>query len=53
MPEDNWHTKLLALRLLGQFAERSQIPFSRTLYQVIQRHTNYYYYYHYHNIIMI
>jgi hypothetical protein len=35
VPEDNWHTKLLALRLLGQFAERSQIPFSRTLYQVI------------------
>ena len=32
--EDNWHTKLLSLRLLGQFADRSEVPFSRTLYQV-------------------
>ena len=33
--EDNWHTKLLSLRLLGQFAERSELAFSRTLFQVV------------------
>jgi elongation factor 3 len=33
--EDNWHTKLLSLRLLGQFADRSQVPFSRTLNKVV------------------
>ena len=33
--EDNWHTKLLSLRLLGQFADRATIPFARTLNQVV------------------
>jgi len=33
--EDNWHTKLLSLRLLGQFADRAEIPFARTLNQVV------------------
>jgi elongation factor 3 len=33
--ETNWQTKLLALQLLGLFAERSNVPFSRTLYQVV------------------
>jgi len=33
--ETNWQTKLLSLQLLGMFAERSNVPFSRTLYQVV------------------
>jgi len=33
--ETNWQTKMWALRLLGQFAEQSDAPFSRTLYQVV------------------
>jgi elongation factor 3 len=33
--ETNWQTKLLALRLLGQFAENSDAPFARTLFQVV------------------
>jgi len=33
--ETNWQTKMWSLRLLGQFAEQADAPFSRTLYQVI------------------
>ena len=33
--ETNWQTKLLGLQLLGMYAERSEKPFSRTLYQVV------------------
>ena len=33
--ETNWQTKMWSLRLLGQFAEQAEAPFSRTLYQVV------------------
>ncbi|EKX36084.1 hypothetical protein GUITHDRAFT_155320 [Guillardia theta CCMP2712] len=33
--ETNWQTKMWSLRLLGQLAEKSQVPFSRSLYQVM------------------
>ena len=33
--ETNWQTKMWSLRLLGQFAEQSEAPFARTLYQVV------------------
>eukprot|EP00802_Teleaulax_amphioxeia_P001701 Tamp_01703.p1 GENE.Tamp_01703~~Tamp_01703.p1 ORF type:complete len:1085 (+),score=404.64 Tamp_01703:120-3257(+) len=33
--ETNWQTKMWSLRLLGQFAEQSESPFARTLYQVV------------------
>jgi elongation factor 3 len=33
--ETNWQTKMWSLRLLGQFAEQSGAPFSRTLFQVV------------------